>query len=323
MKALQIWEYPPNQPNLQAMIDYAAETGFDTLLAKGLEGTSWHGEYTPGSDYIRAAEDIAEFTEQCHRSGVQYHTWCVPRPNVNMEIQAQMMSELAIGSDGLWIDAEPYPAFWGANQPEEKVRLLMGRVRELAPDQLLVLQPDPRPARFAELRGDVWMEYCNVMSGQHYWSDFWPPSDPGDALRELNQAAEYQEYFNKPVWPTCPTNCPTSNLTQEVLDILAGFAGFAVFRAGSGPYENFVAYGSVPATDTIPPDPAPPAPPELSEIDILRRDNEFYRTVLGSIRQEVVNGLRSEFGRKGGIRRGQIIAIADNLDKLIEGALGS
>src|SRR6266542_3783079 len=100
---------------------------------------------------------VAAQRDRCHAAGLQYYVWTVPLHDVDLDVQAERTSQAALAADGLFLDVEPYvrqpnsPPFWGPLRPVGLARSFMERIRARAPDAWLSLQPDPRPARLAEI----------------------------------------------------------------------------------------------------------------------------------------------------------------------------
>lgn len=239
MKLLQIHSFGTSgrdRDTLDACIDVARTFGFDALLVKALDGVSWMSDYDGGRDAISSADEVAAQRDRCHAAGLKYFTWTVPLHDVDLALQAQRTSAAALNSDGLFLDVEPYdrvdgsPPFWGPLRPVGLARSFMQRIRDRAPDAWLCLQPDPRPARLAEIRPDEWMPFVDAFSGQHYWTDF-DPRNPANwaslARLEMTRAAEIGRTYGKPVLPTLPGISPTSAVP---VDLLGDFGGFVVFR---------------------------------------------------------------------------------------------
>ncbi len=241
MKCIQIHRFSGNGRDVDALADaiaVAKDFGFDTLLVKALDGVNWMADYDGGADAISSAAAVAAQRDRCHAAGLQYYVWTVPLHDVDLDVQAERTSQAVLAADGLFLDVEPYvrqpnsPPFWGPLRPVGLARSFMERIRARAPDAWLCLQPDPRPARLAEIRPEEWMPFVNAFSGQHYWTDFeldtanWP----NRARLELAQAADIGRTWNKPVLPTLPG---ISNPQSVPVDLLSSFGYFVVFRLGT------------------------------------------------------------------------------------------
>jgi hypothetical protein len=241
LKLLQVWQYglpTAKEETLAAAIKTAKEFGFTGLLVKALDGPDWMSNFQSSQDALGSVEEAADQRKKSAAAGLGYYIWTVPKPD-QWQAQADITAELALATDGVFLDVEPYPEFWGPWRPVGLATQFMQRVRQAAPEAWIVLQPDPRKARLAEIRPDEWMAHCDAIAGQHYWSDFQVSSRD-----ELTRAKELVEHYQKPAYPTLPGNAPLGTFP---LDMLTEFAGFVVWRLGSTPAQTLTALGGVQA----------------------------------------------------------------------------
>jgi len=240
-RLLQLWMYSAQaEHTLEASIEIAKQHGYSGLLIKSLDGVTWMGHIDPWPDAIRSTSQAAEQKVWVNNAGLLYCLWTNPLyyEDSRMIDQAHMTADLANVADALFLDVEPYPQFWGANRPTGKAAGFMFAIRERAPDAYIVLQPDPRPARFRELRPEEWLPHVNAISGQHYWSDF------GTTPESLTRALEMRDLYNLPVYPTLPGNAPVDQLSRAV-ELLTEWeiTGYVAWRLGSMSAEQLAIVG--------------------------------------------------------------------------------
>ena len=247
MKLLQIWKFGGSgrdAAGLEDAIDSASRFGFDGLLVKALDGTDWMRTYDRADDALQSADHVREQRDRCHAARLKYYVWTNPLHDVDLDRQAALTAEAALAADGLFLDTEPYPSFWGPWRPQGAAEGFMQAIRSRAPDVWLALQPDPRAARLAELRPEEWFPYVNAFAGQHYWTDF--VTDRGAwanrARLELANAAELGQQWGKPVLPTLPG---ISDPSAVPVDLLRDFSGFVVYRLGTTNRDMLELLGSV------------------------------------------------------------------------------
>jgi hypothetical protein len=169
LRILQVWQ------NFDAaqVAAFCANAGLNAVMVKALDGTFWMGDRYAGNPASPAA--VAAQRAFFHSLGIRYGVWSNPLYGDDAFLQAQAAetAAAALQADFLALDTEPYGEhFWGANRPAGAAETFMQRVREGAPEATLYWQPDPRPARLAELRPGEWAPYMNGWMGQHYWPDF-------------------------------------------------------------------------------------------------------------------------------------------------------
>ncbi len=292
MKLLQVWKFSGDGRDADSLADAigsATRHGFDGLLVKALDGTDWMRNFDTAADALASAEQVAAQRDACRAAHLSYYVWTNPLHDVDLELQAQLTAAAALSSDGLFLDVEPYsghPPFWGAMRPPGLADGFMRRVRELAPDAWIALQPDPRAARLAEIRPEEWFPYVNAFAGQHYWTDF-SPSPESWATRarlELSNAAEIGRTWNKPVIPTLPG---ISNADAFPTKLLRDFPGFVVYRLGSTSSETLQLLGSVPGNEAA----ADAPPPEIDPFDGLINGLAYVCDTLGDQLQRAAAGL--------------------------------
>lgn len=297
MKLLQIWKFGGNgrdAESLAAAISKSSQHGFDGLLVKALDGTEWMSTFDPAADAITSPDQVAAQRDQCHAAGLKYYVWTNPLHNVDLEAQAQRTAAAALASDGLFLDVEPYsgrPPFWGALREPGLADGFMRRLRDLAPDLWIALQPDPRPARLAEIRPEEWFPYIDAFAGQHYWTDFSPSKETWAtrARLELSNAAEIGRHWNKPVIPTLPG---VSSASAIPIDVLRDFPGFVVFRLGSTSDETLALLGSVPVPADQEVSPGPP--PHIDPFDGLINGLAYVCDTLGDQLNNVASSLNGQ-----------------------------
>lgn len=232
---LQVWQWGPphaTERNLEEICTTARTFGFTGVLIKALDGLNWHRSYFAGQDALGSVEQAAEQRAYVNGRGLGYYLWTNPLYLSTAERrteQARLTGEIANVCDGLALDVEPYPQFWGAWRPVGAATRFMQDLRAVAPDALVIFQPDPRPARFAELRPEEWLPSCDVIAGQWYWTDF--QTDPS---AELAAAARLGAQWGKPVWPTLPGNTAASAIPLNQLRELQGAVLWRLGSAGAG-----------------------------------------------------------------------------------------
>ncbi|HEY3058845.1 MAG TPA: hypothetical protein VGL99_07735 [Chloroflexota bacterium] len=295
MKLLQLWKFGGSgrdADNLADAIGRAQQHGFDGLLVKALDGTEWMSAFDSGADAIASSDQVAAQRDACHAAGLKYYVWTNPLHNVDLDVQATRTAAAALASDGIFLDVEPFagpPPFWGPLRPPGLADGFMRRVRELAPDVWIALQPDPRPGRLAEIRPEEWFPYINAFAGQHYWTDFSPSAESWAtrARLELSNAAEIGRHWNKPVLPTLPG---ISNATAFPIDMLRDFPGFVVFRLGTTSSESLNLLGSIPANDSV----APGPPPHIDPFDSIVNSLAYVCDTLGDQLTNVASSLNGQ-----------------------------
>lgn len=175
-------------------------------------------------DAIRSVAQVAQQVDYCHSRGLEYYVWTNPLATDPIEVQGDISGHLANISDGLFLDAEPYDQFWGRNRPVGLARAFCERIRSVAPDAFIILQPDPRPTQFPGIRPEEWLDYVNAVSGQHYW-----PAFGTTAEQELELAIEFAKTCVLPNYPTLHYGIHTGDLDTP---LIKDFPGFVLFVMG-------------------------------------------------------------------------------------------
>ena len=236
LKLLQVWQWTGWPYNFEGALDLCEDMGYTGLLVKALDGKYWMGDIETSPIAVGSVRDCHELWQIAFSRGLYLMFWTNPR-QADWQAQANITADIALATDGVLLDIEPYDQFWGAWAPEGLAKSFMEAIRARAPGAYVGLQPDPRTNALASLRIAEWLDLADGMWGQHYWSDFGTSPQA-----ELAQAKELGNLFAIPVLPTVPGNY------QGVwpLDEISEFPGFAVWRAGSTPVNTLIALGSVP-----------------------------------------------------------------------------
>lgn len=310
-KLLQVWQWAPgesSEQNLDDMCTTALAFGFDGLLIKAMDGLDWHASYFGGQDALGSVEQAAQQCAYVNGRGLSYYVWTNPHyfADGQLEAQGRLYGQLASVCDGLALDTEPYPQFWGANQPVGAAQRFMAALRSVAPSARIIFQPDPRPARLAELRPEEWIPSCDVIAGQHYWTDF--QTDPAE---ELAAASRLGLQWGKPVWPTLPGIADPASFPMEQI---AGFEGFVVWRLGVTGPQGLQALGGLTLAQSIGDD--PPADPNPADPSTSAPTYEDLASALGVVTHDYADGLETEANREEGPRPEQILGIVEKMREL-------
>lgn len=294
-KLIHCWQWGPGyaaEQNLADICKTALAFGFDGILVKCLDGLDWAATYFDGQDAPGSLEQVYQQWAYANERGLKYYAGVNPLylPG-ELEEEGGVYGDVANVVDGLVLDVEPYPQFWGDWRPPGAAKLLMETIRAVAPAAQLVFQPDPRPARLYELRPEEWVPYCDVIAGQHYWNDF--QSDP---RQEMANAAALGEVWGKPSWPTLPGNAPVESFP---LDLIAGFPGLIAWRLGTTGPQVLAVLGELQMAGGE--DPPPPSQPSYEEL----------QTIIGYLTHDLMDGFESEANRKP-IRKSQLLALVEN-----------
>jgi hypothetical protein len=243
-KLVQVWQWAPSAQSERTVADVVKrckDFAFTGTLVKALDGVDWMGKFDPTPAALRSVDDARRQANEAHAAGLLYAVWTNPLDR-DLAQQAQMTAALARAPeiDAVFLDAEPYPKFWGAMRPVGRAREFMQRVRDGAPDAYLVLQPDPRQARLNELRPEEWIPFIDALSGQHYFSDF-----QVDPVSEVERAVALGLQVDRPIYPTLPGNAPPAQLTTAVKELIKREVGGCVmFRLGTCDGPRLKAIGS-------------------------------------------------------------------------------
>lgn len=257
-KLLQVWQWGPgvqSERTVADLIQVCREYGFTGVVVKALDGTTWMGAIDPTPSAIGSVAAARRQGEELHAAGLFYGVWTNPL-DADLAEQARLTASLGSAPeiDAVFLDAEPYAHFWGAWRPAGRAREFMERVRSEAPGACLVLQPDPRPGRLAELRPDEWIPYVAALAGQHYFNTF--QVDPAE---EMARAVALGQQWSLPVYPTVPGSAPVDEL-QAAMQVLVdrGVRGCIMWRLGVAGAGQLAAIGGTsfgPAPSPAVPDP--------------------------------------------------------------------
>ncbi|MBI4496323.1 MAG: hypothetical protein HY689_00255 [Chloroflexi bacterium] len=239
-KLLQVWQWDSatqSEATIDDVVRLCLRFGATGMLVKALDGDAWmyaieHRDH-PGQegDALSSVDDARRQAEACHAAGLYYGVWVNPLGR-DVEAEARLAGELARAPeiDALVLDVEPYQGHWGAWRPEGLAREYLERVRALAPDAYLVLQPDPRPERLAEIRPEEWAPSCNAVSGQHYWGAF------GTGVHaELVRGGELERVVGLTNYPTLSVGGATPEQMREAGELLhtLEYRGAVLWRVGA------------------------------------------------------------------------------------------
>ncbi|MBI4497559.1 MAG: hypothetical protein HY689_06670 [Chloroflexi bacterium] len=243
-KLLQVWQWNTQaEQTVAAVVRVCRTAGFTGMVVKALDGATWMGRVDPTPAALRSVDDARRQAEESHAAGLVYAVWTIPRDR-DLAEQARLTAALAAAPeiDAVFLDVEPYlPSFWGAWRPAGRARDFMERIRAAAPDAALVLQPDPRPGRLAEIRPDEWLPYTSALAGQHYFHLF--ETDPAE---EMARALALGEQWGLPVYPTLPGEASADDLRTAVHALRGlGGRGCVLFRLGVATAAQLRAVGGV------------------------------------------------------------------------------
>lgn len=249
VRLLQMWQYAAQaERTLDDVVATARRYGFTGLLVKAIDGLTWMGDVRAErvhADALRSVEQASTQRAKVNAAGLQYCLWTVPLWREDREAQARLSAQLTGACDALFLDVEPYPEFWGANQPVGDAAAFMATLRNIAPLATVVLQPDPRPARLAEIRAAEWLPHCQGLAGQHYWDTF----GTNDPATQMHQAVQHAKRFNVAAVPTLPLAATPEELQQAIAALqAAGITSWCAWRLGVGSEAAMaVAGGGAPA----------------------------------------------------------------------------
>ena len=246
LKLLQVFQYGPpyaNERGLNDAVTTALRFGFTGLLVKALDGTDWMSKYDRSPDALDSIESVARQAALASMSGLYFFCWTNPRRDVDTMLQASLTSRVAKACDGVFLDVEPYPQFWGDGAPPGLAAAFMESIREGAPDAFIALQPDPRPVALDQIRIHEWLPFVDAFAGQHYWTDF--GTNPTD---ELASAIMLGKTLHKPIVPTLPG--AISGTTAPV-ELLGQLPGLIVWRMGTANSESLRTLGGINVTGSF------------------------------------------------------------------------
>ena len=268
---LQHWQYGPSaaaERTLAEVLELARTWGFTGVLVKAMDGLDWMGDIPgqrPYADALRSVGQAVRQQELAANHGLGYGVWTNPLYNSDPTWQrAQAAAYALLGSTlgSMTWDSEPYEHFWGPNRPDEAVRRTMEAFRATAPDCWNIWQPDPRPARLAEL-GTVWGQYMNTFAGQDYWTDFGEGAigQLDQTHRIIGDAKERGVLYAGADWcPTLPGNGTKADIDRALRWAQAvGCPGAIFWRLGTMGRSQLEAVLENPWPAVV--DPEPPADP--------------------------------------------------------------
>lgn len=235
LKLMQLWQWAPVFTPV-GLVETCRQYGFTGVTVKALDGVHWMGTIESSQYALSSYNDVAYQAAYFHSQGLYYFVWTNPL-QPNWERQADMTASLLdTGIDGVMLDVEPYAQFWGPYAPVGLATSFMERIRASS-DRWIGLQPDPRPMALQAIRVGEWINHCDAMLGQHYWSDF-----NTDAGAELAHAASLGNVLGIPVLPTLPGNATGAFPTNQI----SGFPGYCIWRYGTTPASRMAELGSLP-----------------------------------------------------------------------------
>jgi hypothetical protein len=294
-KTLQLWQFEGR--SLKQVCDQALQYGFNGVMVKAFDGDRWMNVFDVGStDALGSVEKVTAQRAHCESKGLRYAIWTNPLYGDNdyLSREAELYAAAANAAGVIVWDTEPYDQFWGPNRPRGAATRLMSRFRALAPQALCVWQPDPRPARLAELRPEEWAPFMQVYSPQVYWSDFQRPVI--DVLQEawdgyLRMQAQSGLAPTCEFAPTLPGNASPTSLAESFRWLhTATVMGVMVWRYGSMAQPNLAAvrdgqlFGLQPPPQPAPEPPPAPADPRKLMVDWAR--GEIGKRYAGPIVRE-------------------------------------
>ena len=236
LKLIQVWQWADLPYNFDGALTLCEDLGMTGLLIKALDGKYWMGDIEPSPIAVSSVRDCHELWQRAFERGLYVFFWTNPR-QADWQAQANTTADIALASDGVLLDIEPYAEFWGAWAEVGLARRFMQAIRARAADAYVALQPDPRTNALQALRIAEWTEQADGVWGQHYWNDF--HTDPE---AELAHARDLGQVLGTPICPTLPGNYGGA----YPLDTISTFPGFAVWRAGSTPMSTLIALGNTP-----------------------------------------------------------------------------
>lgn len=300
---LQAWELgPPTAAERTAReaCETAARYGCAGLLMKAFDGLHWQ----PAAGLADLA-DVSAARALADSYGLDFGIWSNPLygDEYYLQAEAQLYAEAGLRAGMLWIDAEPYPYFWGADRQDGMALAFMETIRGLAPTLELVLQPDARPGRWQELKGWEWGQHANALAQQVYWTDF--QQRPEEAVEQALQRydgglLQHELYAGCKLVPTLPGNASPSDLVAAVRafrarEALETVALWRLGTAGPGQLQALVAeMAASPAPATLPPPDPCAAVAERLRLLCAQVDDELGRKRLSRRRlQSYIDAARA------------------------------
>lgn len=294
-RILQVWQWDSAtqaERTIGDAIELAKPFGATGLAVKALDGDSWMRSIEERDhpddlgDALGSLDDVRHQADACHAASLSYYVW-VNVLGRNLELEAVRTADLALveGVDGVILDVEPYAGHWGAWRSVGLARAYLDRVRQIAPAAYLVLQPDPRPARLAEIRIEEWLAGgVDAVAGQHYFGAF--ETDPAAEMTEArHRAAE----LAKPYYPTLSVGgVSPDELKRTVVSMeVAGFRGAILWRMGAATRGHLEAFGSF--SPQFPPGPPGDQNGGMARTVLLPRIRQLKRDIAEL--EEVVRSL--------------------------------
>lgn len=325
-KLLQIWQWDAAsqaESTQEEAIALCKRFGATGVLIKALDGKWWMGAGIDDSaPALRSLDQIIDQARRFHDAGLSYYLWGVARPYF-IEEQTTLIAAIAntTGVDGFVIDTEPYAGFWRYNDADgggfPDVGMagdFMARIRAQAPAAFLVMQPDPRPARFDELAPHEWLPYFDAIMPQSYWADFGTEPD-----EEMMDAADMGGQYGKEIAPTISVGEEVSAAAikgaVQTWASLTGNGGMVLWRMGTANAEQLAAFTGFDATIT--PEAPAPEPNSLEDIADIAQAVSDALTALGEASANLT-ALLSNFNAAAEVEIAKIAAAEKMLAEMPE-----
>lgn len=238
-----VWRFATDGPPEQIAATLAASRG--GVILKTHDGTDWMSRWDPSPEAVSGPERVAALAQFFEAWGVPFHAWAVVKGTDPIG-EAQMAAEvLASGARSLFLDLEPWPAFW-AGSPES-ARVFGEELRRLQPDATIITAVDPRPWTLADVPLAEFASFSNALAPLVYWESFdtpenrtryamsgWPPPE-GEMTPEflIDVSAQVLQGYGLQVQPVGQgTSSP--DLMGRFLDYaaLTGMGELSVWRYG-------------------------------------------------------------------------------------------
>lgn len=247
-------------------IDWAAANGWDAIAIKTVEGA--HRITNVGD---RQPIDVAAMVALAHEKGIKLLTWSVPEYVADdgfLRQQAELIAADANASDGHLLDFEDGLEFWGYLRPVGAAANLMQRIRALAPDAWLLLNPDPREGHMRGIRAEEILPYVDGLSGQWYFGSTFQQS----ADRVVNEAINSPYWSVAPQYPDLPLGEPDEGLAGAAARFAAaGAVGFVGWHYGNARASTAGVLRAALGSDQ----PAPPPTPDKPTLEPLVKDSVY------------------------------------------------
>lgn len=200
-----VWRFSSDGPAQQIASTLAANRG--AVILKTHDGTDWMSTYDPAADAVTGPGQVAKLAAYFEANGVPFHAWAVVK-GVDPIKEAQMAADtLAAGARSLYLDLEPWQAFWQGTP--DSARVFGAELRRLQPDATIVTVVDARPWTLNHVPLAEFASFSNAIAPLVYWQTFdspenrqgyaqagWPPP-PGEMTPEFVldvSAAALQRY---------------------------------------------------------------------------------------------------------------------------------